>query len=66
MIVACTRFPTKPGESDTIESAPPLKCEGPRAVALGFDLWVNRCSLVEIEAVEAIIPVYQAQLLNLT
>jgi len=35
-----------------------------RTVALRFDLLVNRCLLVEVKAVEAVIPIHKAQLLS--
>ena len=35
-----------------------------RAVPLRFDLLVNRCLLVEVKAVEAVIPIHKAQLLS--
>ena len=33
-------------------------------VALRFDLLVNRCLLVEVKAVEAVVPIHKAQLLS--
>jgi GxxExxY protein len=35
-----------------------------RIVALRFDLLVNRCLLVEVKAVEAVLPIHKAQLLS--
>jgi GxxExxY protein len=35
-----------------------------RTVALRFDLLVNRCLLVEVKAVEAVLPIHKAQLLS--
>jgi GxxExxY protein len=35
-----------------------------RTVPLRFDLLVNRCWLVEVKAVEAVIPIHKAQLLS--
>jgi GxxExxY protein len=35
-----------------------------KAVPLKFDLLVNRCLLVEVKAVEAVIPIHKAQLLS--
>jgi GxxExxY protein len=35
-----------------------------KAVPLKFDLLVNRCLLVEVKAVEAVIPIHKSQLLS--
>jgi GxxExxY protein len=35
-----------------------------RTVALRFDLLINRCLLVEVKAVEAVIPIHKAQLFS--
>jgi GxxExxY protein len=35
-----------------------------KAVPLKFDVLVNRCLLVEVKAVEAVIPIHKAQLLS--
>jgi GxxExxY protein len=35
-----------------------------RTVALRFDLLVNRCLLVEVKAIEAVLPIHKAQLLS--
>ncbi len=35
-----------------------------RTVALRFDLLVNRCLLVEVKAVETVLPIHKAQLLS--
>jgi GxxExxY protein len=35
-----------------------------RTVPLRYDLLVNRCLLVEVKAVEAVIPIHKAQLLS--
>ncbi len=34
-----------------------------KTVTLKFDLLVNRCLLVEVKAVEAVIPIHKAQLI---